>query len=308
MCGEPTRAFLERGSIPIVRCESCAFRFAVLPDQFSASDQYIDDTYFSEAAAHGVSDYDTLWNDLVSHLNVPRLQRMLDLGARGGRYLDIGCASGNLIEHARKIGWECFGVELSRAMRGRAQQRTGSKIFASIAEAGKSGLRFDCITMFGVIEHTEDPLATMREVAQMLTPRGMIALSTPNFDCPYALTGIDGTAINIWYIPPEHISYFNRVSIASCMTNAGLTIVAQDGIFGAWRAWAGDTSFPPWLTSALRPWRRGKRLRPGGLLGAYLKRSYGPARKPELYRRRHPSDLSGCEVMEIYAVRAENHS
>jgi len=261
--------------------------FAVLPDHFSASDQYVDDSYFSNAAAHGVGDYDSLWNDLVSHLNVPRLRRMIDLGAHGGRFLDIGCASGNLIEHAQKMDWECFGVELSVAMRKRAEQRTGRPIFASIAEAKETGLRFDSITMFGVIEHTEDPVATMREVSDLLAPGGMISLSTPNFDCPYALTGISGTAINIWFIPPEHISYFNRDTIA-------------------WRAWAGDTSFPPWLTGTLEPWRKGKRLRPGGLIGAFLKHAYAPARKPELYRRRDPADLSDCEVMEIYAVRGKN--
>jgi len=280
--------------------------FAVLPDHFSASDQYVDDSYFSNATAHGVGDYDSLWNDLVSHLNVPRLRRMIDLGAHGGRFLDIGCASGNLIEHAQKMDWECFGVELSVAMRKRAEQRTGRPIFASIAEAKETGLRFDSITMFGVIEHTEDPVATMREVSDLLAPGGMISLSTPNFDCPYALTGISGTAINIWFIPPEHISYFNRDTIAACLTAAGLRIVAKDGIFGAWRAWAGDTSFPPWLTGTLEPWRKGKRLRPGGLIGAFLKHAYAPARKPELYRRRDPADLSDCEVMEIYAVRGKN--
>jgi 2-polyprenyl-3-methyl-5-hydroxy-6-metoxy-1,4-benzoquinol methylase len=281
--------------------------FAVLPEHFSASDQYTDDSYFSDAATHGVADYDSLWNELVSHLNVPRLRRMVELGARAGRYLDIGCASGNLIEHAQKMGWECFGVELSAAMRRRAEERTGRPIFASITEATASGLRFDSISMFGVIEHTEDPVITMREVAGLLAPGGMISLSTPNFDCPYALTGIAGTAINIWFIPPEHISYFNRDTIATCMAAAGLSIVAKDGIFGAWRAWAGDTSFPSWLSGVLKPWRKGKRLRPGGLLGALLKRSYSPARRPELYRRRDPADLSDSEVLEIYAVRAADN-
>jgi 2-polyprenyl-3-methyl-5-hydroxy-6-metoxy-1,4-benzoquinol methylase len=300
LCAEETKPFLKRGSLPIVRCEGCGFMFAVMPEQFSAGTQYMDDTYFSAAATHGISDYDSLWNDLLSHLYVPRLRRMLELGARGGRHLDIGCASGNLIEHGQKMGWECFGVELSEAMRNRAAQRTGRPIFASLAEAKNSSLRFDSVTMFEVIEHVEDPAGMMREVADLILPGGMIALSTPNFDNPDAIAG---TPIDIWFIPPEHISYFNRDTIAGCMANAGLRPVAKDGIFGAWRAWAGDTSFPPWLSAILRPWRKGKRLRPGGLLGSFLKRSYSPARRPELYRRRDPADLGCSEVMEIYALR-----
>ena len=127
-------------------------------------------------------------------------------------------------------------------MRNRAAQRTGRPIFASLAEAKNSSLRFDSVTMFEVIEHVEDPAGMMREVADLILPGGMIALSTPNFDNPDAIAG---TPIDIWFIPPEHISYFNRDTIAGCMANAGLRPVAKDGIFGAWRAWAGDTSFPP---------------------------------------------------------------
>jgi hypothetical protein len=144
----------------------------------------------------------------------------------------------------------------------------------------------------------------MGEVADLIVPGGMIALSTPNFDHPDAVAG---TPFNIWYIPPEHVTYFNRATIAACMINADLALVATDGIFGAWRAWAGDTSFPRWLTAALKPWRKGKRLRPGGLLGAFLKRSYSPARRPEVYRRRGVADLTNSEIMEIYAIRVERN-
>lgn len=279
--------------------------FALLPESFAAHEQYADDSYFSAEAAHGISDYDSLWNDLLSHLYVPRLKRMLELGGRGGKYLDIGCAGGNLIGHAAKLGWESHGVELSSAMRERAAMRTGRPIFASLDEVKESGLRFDSVTMFAVIEHLEDPSATMRQVAGLIKPGGMIALSTPNFENPYTLSG---ALIDIWFIPPEHISYFNRTTITNCMAAAGFDIAAMDGIFGAWRAWAGDTSFPRWLTAALKPWRKDKRLRPGGLLGAILKRAYSPARRPELYRRRDPADLRSAEVLEIYARRSGNEA
>ena len=92
------------------------------------------------------------------------------------------------------------------------------------------------------------------------------------------------------------LRFLPRLGLLLAVTLAGLGLLA-------WRAWAGDTSFPPWLSAILRPWRKGKRLRPGGLLGSFLKRSYSPARRPELYRRRDPADLSCSEVMEIYALR-----
>jgi SAM-dependent methyltransferase len=153
--------------------------------------------------------------------------------------------------------------------------------------------------MFEVIEHVEDPLSVMREVSDLLKPGGMLALSTPNCDCPEAL---GNRAVNVWFIPPEHISYFGPRTIRDCLKRVSLDILEIDALEGVWRALAGDTSFPPWLTRFLRMWRKNKRrLRPGGFIGKILKRAYSPGARPQLYQRRHPADLGRAEVLEIYA-------
>ena len=298
LCRGATEHFIERGGYPIVRCANCGFMFALLPAGFAPADSYADDSYFSAKAAHGIADYDSLWNELLVHLYVPRLIRLQELGCTGGRMLDIGCAGGNLMVHAERLGWTTFGVELSGSMRQRASKLTGRPIYESISHAFDSGERFDCITMFEVIEHVDDPLSVMREVAGLLNPGGLLALSTPNCDSPEA---IGGQPIDIWFIPPEHISYFGPRTITDCMKRATLSVLAIDGLEGVWRAQAGDTSFPPSLTRILRAWRKNKRLRPGGLIGKILKRAYSPAARPEIYRRRDPADLSHAEVIEIYA-------
>src|SRR5580704_4042756 len=81
LCGGKTEGFLERDSYPIVRCSRCCFMFALLPENLVAQHQYVDDSYFSAEAAHGIADYDSLWTQLLSHLYLPRLNRMLEMGA-----------------------------------------------------------------------------------------------------------------------------------------------------------------------------------------------------------------------------------
>lgn len=298
ICGGPTGNFIEREGYPIVRCAGCGFMFALLPAGFAPADNYSDDSYFSAKAAHGIADYESLWSDLLSHLYVPRLRRMRELGCAGGSLLDIGCAGGNLMVHAERMGWTTRGVELSDFMRQRASKLTGRQVYGSISEASRSGRKFDCVTMFAVIEHVDDPVSVMREVAGLLNPGGMLALSTPNCDSPEAL---GNQPINVWFIPPEHISYFGRRTITDCLKAASLNVLAIDGLEGVWRAHAGDTSFPPWLTRLLRRWRKDKRLRPGGLIGKILKRAYSPAARPDIYRRRYPAELDRAELIEVYA-------
>jgi SAM-dependent methyltransferase len=149
-----------------------------------------------------------------------------------------------------------------------------------------------------VIEHLSDPVGTMARVGELLVPGGILALSTPNCECPGALAG---EPINVWFDPPEHISYFGAATIRDCLARAGFETLAVEGLEHYCRAMAGDLTFPSWVTAILAPFRRGKRLKPGGLLGKVLERAYH--RRMDLYRRTDAADLPRTDVLEVYARR-----
>ncbi|HKV54444.1 MAG TPA: class I SAM-dependent methyltransferase [Candidatus Binataceae bacterium] len=270
--------------------------FALLPEGFDPVKLY-NDAYFTGTDGYGFNDYDLLWSKCCGRFYVPRLTRMLDFH-EAGSLLDIGCAGGQFITEAQARGWQVAGIEPAPAMRQQAADSLHCTVFDSIEQALRSGQRFDCVSMFEVIEHLVDPVATLREVAGLLKPGGVIALSTPNCGRPDAALG---KPINIWFCPPLHISYFDPATFGRCVRLAGLEPLATDGLEHYCRAMAGEVVLPEWLVSVLRPIRRGKRLRPHGAIGRLLKRLYKD--RVSLYQRRQPADLSRTDVLELYASR-----
>ncbi len=295
LCGGATVHFMERSGFEIVRCGECRFMFALVPQDYDAASIYKDDIYFTSGGECGIADYDALWRRRLSHFYVPRLDRIRAFHPPA-RLLDIGCASGYLMRAAQDRGWQTAGVELSPEMRRRAAALTRSPIFESIDQALQSAQRFECVTMFEVIEHLSDPVGIMTQVADLLAPGGILALSTPNCDCPGAIAG---EPINVWFDPPEHISYFAADTIRDCLARSGFETLAVEGLEHYCRAMAGDLTFPGWVTAILAPFRRNKRLKPGGLLGKMLERAYHG--RMDLYRRTDPADLPRTDVMEVYA-------
>ncbi len=286
---------MRRNGFAIVQCAQCGFMFAPVAPGYDAAAIYKEDVYFTSGGECGIADYDALWRRRLVHFYVPRLDRVRAF-QQPKRLLDIGCASGYLMRAAQQRGWQVAGVELSPEMRRRAAAITGSRVYESIDAALGSGERFECVTMFEVIEHLSDPVDTMAQVASLLVPNGTLALSTPNCECPHAAAG---EPINVWFDPPEHISYFGPGTIRDCLGRSGLEVLAIEGLEHYCRAMAGDLTFPPWVTAVLAPFRRGKRLKPGGLLGRILERAYHG--RMDLYRRTSSADLPRTDVLEVYA-------
>ncbi len=300
LCGGATADLMERNGFQIVQCRECKFMSALIPQGYDAASIYKEDVYFTSGGEYGIADYDALWHRRLAHFYISRFDRIRAF-QQPARLLDIGCVSGYLMKAAQERGWRVAGVELSPAMRRRAAELTRGQIYESIEHALARGERFECVTMFEVIEHLSDPAATMAQVAELVVPGGLLALSTPNCECLGAAAGLP---INVWFDPPEHISYFGIGTIRQCLGRAGFETLALEGLEHFYRAMTGDLIFPRWVTAVLTPLRRGKRLKPGGLFGKILERAYHG--RMDLYRRTDSADLPRTDVLEIYARKSKS--
>jgi SAM-dependent methyltransferase len=100
--------------------------------------------------------------------------------APGLRWLDIGCGRGDLLRRVRDE-WQpaaLHGVDpidwLADDLRGDVQLRT-----LPAEESG--GLEpMDRVALIEVIEHLEAPWSVLRSAARLLTPGGVIVVTTPN--------------------------------------------------------------------------------------------------------------------------------
>ena len=135
------------------------------------------------------SDYaDVRANPEITDLNATRNLDLLRIYGLNDQsiILDFGCGNGEFVEIA---GERCFGVELSM---GKKKER----IFNHISELPIQ--KYDFITLWGVLEHLNDPVRVLMELKGKLRVGGTIVLTTVDAEglIPY------------YYNPPEHLTYW----------------------------------------------------------------------------------------------------
>jgi len=272
---------MDRDGFAIVKCVSCGFMFASVPENFDAASVYDDDSYWSGGKVYGYADYDQDFKQWEKFY-LARLSR-IESFVRGRRLLEVGCAAGYFLRAARDRGWQIAGVELSNAMRTRCASDLGCAVYTSIADAAASEQKFDCVAMFDVIEHLPQPVRALREIGSLIVKDGLLAVATPNFEGPEAKTGLP---LNKWFAPPAHLSYFGPRTLPKCVELAGFEPIAIEGLFSTQ-----EMPIPAPIAAMLAPLRRGKRLRPRGILGKALK----------WYQHRRPDAVYWMDTLELYA-------
>ncbi len=207
-------------------CPTCGLQSrAVHMSTEECAARYSDDAYFrkhstSDSGQYGYNDY--LKN---KHLYAWYFrERLDDLEARTpvGRLLDVGCATGVLLEMARLRGWDVAGVDLSAFATGIAREYYNLDVFQGLLQdADFAPASFDVITMDDFIEHVADPVATVRYASTLLKPGGLLSVNTPNCGGWYARLM---RASWFHYKQQEHFYFFNHQTIRRLMAAAGLTL------------------------------------------------------------------------------------
>jgi SAM-dependent methyltransferase len=192
--------------------------------------------------------------------------RLLDLIAAhvpSGRLLDVGCGHGLLLDEARRRGYEVEGLELSDYAAAHARDTLRLPVRqATVADvaAGPEPPAYAAIVLADVLEHLDDPLATVDTCARLLAPGGVLCLVTPD---PGSRTARFAGA-RWWGFLPAHTFLLPRRTLRDLLDRRGLD-VADD--------------LPLVRTFSLRYWMAGFAER-GGAIGAAvnLVRRVVPAR------------------------------
>lgn len=118
--------------------------------------------------------------------SVQALDRLLqDLEAYGrdrGRFLDVGCNRGFLVESARRRGWSAVGIDLSSAAVDDARSLfEGIDVRQGEVASLPTKDSFDLITCWHVLEHTLSPEAFLKDISRRLTHGGVLAIQVPSY-------------------------------------------------------------------------------------------------------------------------------
>ena len=180
LCGETSFNMIHKGvrgsnEINVIKCTHCGL---VQLDKFIADLN----AFYEESNMRPVSKtikeirnaaFDDDYRRFKFTRNMIENKSVLDFGAGGGGYACI----------ANKTAESVFAIELEKNMQ-EAIKSDGIPCFSSVDELIKSHpqKRFDCITMFHVLEHLQNPITVLKNLSDLLTENGRIIVEVPNAD------------------------------------------------------------------------------------------------------------------------------
>ncbi|GEM_PF-2970147 len=145
-----------------------------------------------------------------------------DIGVmqRHGRFLDVGCNLGVMVERAKRFGWDAMGSDFAPAFVEKCREK-GLNVVQGSGLNGQVQGPVQVITMFDVIEHDPKPLDTLKRAYELLDPRGFLALTTPDHGCAIARKlGLKYEHVR----PIEHIWHFTTATITRLLELAGFAV------------------------------------------------------------------------------------
>jgi len=141
---------------------------------------------------------------------------------KGGRALDVGCGAGRYLSRLKEFGWQCEGVELTKAAVDAAREGGLSVFHGSLEEANFEDESFDVVHASHVIEHVDDPKVFMKEIARILKPGGRCIIRTPNSRALGQYIYKEN-----WFPNevPRHLIMFTRMNLIALAESNGLNVI-----------------------------------------------------------------------------------
>ena len=136
-----------------------------------------------------------------------------------GRLLDIGCATGFLLDVASEF-FGVEGIELSKWAHERAAQR--HRVYNHPLREIDLKNSFDVVTLLGVIEHFEKPLEEIKAISKIMKPGGIIVIYTGNVDA--WLPKILGK--KWWWFQGMHVHFFSKKTCEALLNKVGISVVS----------------------------------------------------------------------------------
>lgn len=205
LCGETVlkklNAFKDAG---LVRCTKCHFVFsAFIPDLKDLTSHY--DNY---PRGQGTSP--------ITLRRFSELSDQLRKYATSGKWIDVGCGSGELLAQLKLKGWNVFGTEFSESAVLLCESKGISMKKGPLNAADFEENSFDVISSIEVLEHINNPHEEIGNFRKLLRTGGAVYINTPNFNSfSRHILGSKWSIIEY----PEHLCYYTTKSLHKLLTD-----------------------------------------------------------------------------------------
>jgi len=159
-------------NVSVVQCSGCGVRRR-MP---AIIDEYEKD-YHAPYADQGQA----IHPHQLSHFADLMTARLRQFGARGVRFLDVGCSTGRALQLAATLGFTATGLDYSEWAADHCAQLGFETRQGSLLGQWDAAEIFDVIHCCHTIEHVPDPLAYLREMHRLIKPGGQVMIAMPNY-------------------------------------------------------------------------------------------------------------------------------
>ncbi len=196
-----------KNELDIVSCRKCSTLYTPYSPWYSS--EYYYESYYPEESLSPPAFVQTRMEEITAKFSPHRLTN---------RLLDIGCGAGNLLQAARKNGWDAQGLDVS-ANAVKHVSGLGFEVFqGELRDARLPAQHFDVITAAEILEHLPEPRLLVQEVLRLLRPGGLFWTTTPHAHGLSArVLGLQWRCV--W--PPEHLQLFSIGGVKALMLSVG---------------------------------------------------------------------------------------
>jgi 2-polyprenyl-3-methyl-5-hydroxy-6-metoxy-1,4-benzoquinol methylase len=221
ICGkDDTELFLSINGVSYKRCVYCGLVYQNPRPVFGNLKKHYGDDYFD----YEYSNQGNFFNLMKLGLKDIGFDSLFQRDYNRRRFLDIGCATGLLLNYMKRKGWIAQGVEICSASAGYAIENFGVDVYiGTLEDASFPDQYFDVVHLSHLIEHVPDPKKLLLEIRRVLRTGGHMVVTTPN------VTGMQArVAQKTWRSAiPEHIYLFSKKTMKTLLLCAGFTVVKQ---------------------------------------------------------------------------------
>jgi len=224
----------------IYKCDQCEYAATPIAATTDTVALYDDPEYFDGWGCNMEFDYDRFEPSV--HQQVKDYLDFITKFTRGKSLLDVGTGSGLLPQLARAKGYEVEGTDLSKHVSDNVPEKAGFPIHHGTLEDIQFTRKYDVITMLHVLEHTSDPLSTMKRCKELLNEGGYIVVVVPNYQSLDSRIKDVLSQLKLKSRPYKHLALghhnyvFSIKSLEILGKQSGLQIVHRQTQQPAWRA------------------------------------------------------------------------
>ena len=195
--------------LEISRCLHCTVAFT----STRFTEEYYRNKYFNKdmmIEEHKLSNKEY---NLISDRQNKHIIRTVKSIKKSGKWLDIGCGRGNLLNLASKANYDCFGLDIYC---NDFIENENIKFYQQeLLDFDYNNKSFDIISMVDVLEHCAQPKQQLQKIVNLLTPDGILFIHSPNeyYFCSKVLQLFKYYTDYFPYLHLFHPSHTNVVSI-----------------------------------------------------------------------------------------------